>query len=197
VSTIALGSPLSKVKARLRSLSANDQKTRLLDGVAAALDMARAQPQGQSTIVVLSDGKDEGSKMDLLACLERAETQKTPIQTVGYSRIEKKYLSALKALSRASGGAYHAASDGTTLSKALTTIFEAAVPSAEGGRYFVLDTTNVRGSFPNMKRPHDYFVGTYLDQGRNLVLFYVGVKFDLSRALNQGHVYERVGYGER
>jgi len=49
-----------------------------------------------------------------------------------------------------------------------------------------------------MRREHDYFVGTFVDQGRDLMLFYVGERWDLGRmGMRQGHRFGRAAYGER
>jgi len=65
--------------------------------------------------------------------------------------------------------------------------------------YFVLHTTRVRGSIPTLKRKHDWFVGTWLDGRRGLILYYVGQRWERSHrnSLKQAHRFEAVRYGER
>jgi len=198
VSKTPLSTPRGTLQKKLTNLRATGKRTRLLDGISAALSMVGSRHKARTSIVVLSDGKDEGSKVDLVTCLSRAETAGIPIHSVGYSRVEKKYLSTLKALSRSSGGQYLSAAGESILTKTLNQVLSMAIPMGGGGAYFVLHTTDVRSSIPSMRRANDYFVGTYLDNGRDLVLFYLGTKFDLKKGgLRQGHIFQRVPYGER
>jgi len=186
------------LRSAVRGLKAKAKKTRLHDGLAAALSALEGAPSGaKRAIVVISDGKDEGSGVDLPTLLDRSETAGVPIHAVGYSRIERKYLSTLKAIARASGGGFHEAASAVELGETLGAVFAATVPES-AGKYFVLHTTAVRGSIPTMRREHDYFVGTFVDQGRDLMLFYVGERWDLGRmGMRQGHRFGRAAYGER
>ena len=65
--------------------------------------------------------------------------------------------------------------------------------------YFVLETMNVRGSIPSLRRKRDWFVGTWLDGRRGLVLYYVGQnwKRQHKNSLTQAHRFEAVRYGDR
>ncbi|MDP6935443.1 MAG: vWA domain-containing protein, partial [Myxococcota bacterium] len=68
--------PLSESRAglqkRIRDLQANQRTTHLNDGIARSLDIAD-KAKGIRTVVVLSDGKDEGSSVDLPTLLDRSE----------------------------------------------------------------------------------------------------------------------------
>ncbi len=57
-------------------------------------------------ILVITDGKDEGSGITLDDLLRRNETEGIPIYSIGYSRIDPKFLDNLKRLSELSGGNY-------------------------------------------------------------------------------------------
>lgn len=188
----------AQVGARLQKLQARAMETRLYDGLERALSLAASAPKSGRSIVLISDGKDEGSKQDLFALMDRAENLKIPVHTVGFTRIDRKYLSGLKALSRASGGSYQEAADGKQLGQQLATVFERVVPAGSSD-YFVLHTYRVRGSIPSLKRAHDWFIGTWLDGRQDLVLYYVGTRWDRSHrnSLKQAHRFEAVRYGER
>ena len=72
---------------RIHSLSADAMKTRLYDGLQAALKLAaEGAPEKRVTIVLLSDGKDEGSKAQLLDVLGSLEAIKAPVHAIGYTR---------------------------------------------------------------------------------------------------------------
>ena len=186
------------LRSALKGLKAHAKKTRLHDGVDMAWKALANAPSGaERTIVVISDGKDEGSDVDLPTLLDRVESGGIQVHAVGYSRIERKYLSTLKAIARASGGGFHEAGSAVELGTTLETVFASTLP-AVSVRSFVLHTTAVRGSIPSMRREHDYFVGTFVDRGRELMLFYVGERWDRGRmGLRQGHRFERIPYGER
>lgn len=103
---------------RIADINANGQKTRLYDGIGAALQLAAGTSAGGTTssagyvastsIVVLSDGKDEDSainRQDLMNRITRL-TLPVPIYSIAYTKIDDKYLKNLQALSKNSFGKY-------------------------------------------------------------------------------------------
>ena len=105
---------------RLADLNATGEKTRLYDGIAAAMELTAGSGPGSeslgqgdyivsSSIIVLSDGKDEDSAISRSDLMTRISTMKLPIPvfTIGFSKIEEKHLRNLQALSRNTFGKYY------------------------------------------------------------------------------------------
>ncbi len=105
---------------RLADLHATGEKTRLYDGIAAAMELTAGSGPGSdslgegdyivsSSIVVLSDGKDEDSAISRTDLMTRISTMKLPIPvfSLAFSRIDSKYLRNLQALSRNTFGKYY------------------------------------------------------------------------------------------
>lgn len=105
---------------RLADLHATGEKTRLYDGVAAAMELTAGSGPGSnslgegdyivsSSIVVLSDGKDEDSAISRTDLMTRISTMKLPIPifSVAFSKVDDKHLRNLQALSRNTFGKYY------------------------------------------------------------------------------------------
>ncbi len=105
---------------RLADLKPDGQKTRLYDGISAALKIAGAAGAGGTTtsdatyvastsVVVFSDGKDEDSALSRSDLMTRITNIGIPIPvySLAYSKIEEKYLKNLQALSENSFGKYY------------------------------------------------------------------------------------------
>jgi len=105
---------------RLADLRATGKTTRLYDGVGYALQIAAgAGPGGTSTgdaaypastsIVVFSDGKDEGSSITRNDLMTRITTLNipVPIYSLAYTKIDPQYLKNLQALSTNTFGKYY------------------------------------------------------------------------------------------
>lgn len=103
---------------RLADLQADGQTTRLYDALGAALQMSGMVSQGNrgsggqyivsSSIIVFSDGKDEGSALTRDNLMTRISNLPVPIPiySLAYSRIGTEYLKNLEALSKNSFGIY-------------------------------------------------------------------------------------------
>ncbi len=102
---------------RIRDIPCDGQQTRLYDSVAAAIEMCGTAFRGDmtsleyavlSTIVVLSDGKDEGSAVVREELVNRIGMMDTPIplHCIAFTRVEREHLKNMEALSRASFGRY-------------------------------------------------------------------------------------------
>ena len=198
VQSFGFSSQRNVLRKRIRSLQANAMKTRLYDGLNAALKLGGSARSGRGAVVLLSDGKDEGSQTQLLDLLGQLETRKVPVHAVGYTQVEKRHLTSMKSFAKVSNGSFGSATQPQALGKLLHQTLSEFMP-APSSAYFVLKTTKVRGSMPNMRRPEDWFIGTWLDDGRDLTLYYVGTRWDRSHrnSLLQAHRFEAVRYGER
>lgn len=102
---------------RISDIKCDGQKTRLYDSVAAALEMCATALKGGvaaldyavlTTIIVLSDGKDEGSAISKDALLNRIGqlTIPIPIHSVAFTNIGRENLLNIEAFSRATFGRY-------------------------------------------------------------------------------------------
>ncbi len=105
---------------RLADLHATGEKTRLYDGVAAAMELTAGSGPGSDTlgegdyivsssIVVLSDGKDEDSAISRSDLMTRISTMRLPIPvySIAFSKVEEKHLRNLQALSRNTFGKFY------------------------------------------------------------------------------------------
>ncbi|PIE72404.1 MAG: hypothetical protein CSA20_08030 [Deltaproteobacteria bacterium] len=105
---------------RLADLHANGMKTRLYDGIAYAMQLAAGAGAGgtsssdadyvaSTSIVVFSDGKDEGSAISRTDLMTRITNIKTPvpIYSLAYTKIKPEYLKNMQALSKNSFGKYY------------------------------------------------------------------------------------------
>jgi von Willebrand factor type A domain len=104
---------------RLRDLQCDGQKTRLYDSIAAAMSLCGFVSQGginttdaeyilSNSIIVISDGKDEGSAISRGELNNRITNLKIPIPiySLAYSRVDKTHLLNMEALSMNSFGIY-------------------------------------------------------------------------------------------
>ncbi|EIC20179.1 Mg-chelatase subunit ChlD [Thiorhodovibrio frisius] len=104
---------------RIADIRADGMKTRLYDAVGAALQMCGMASQGSvidsanyvvsCSVVVFSDGKDEGSSVSRDELMTRISGMSipVPIYSLAYSRIEPTYFKNLEALSKNSFGIYY------------------------------------------------------------------------------------------
>ncbi|NOQ46280.1 MAG: VWA domain-containing protein [Desulfobulbaceae bacterium] len=105
---------------RLADLNATGEKTRLYDGVAAAMELTAGSGPGSeslgegdyivsSSIVVLSDGNDEDSAISRSDLMTRISTMRLPIPifSIAFSRVDEKHQRNLQALSRNTFGKFY------------------------------------------------------------------------------------------
>lgn len=101
----------------ISDIKCDGQKTRLYDSIAAAVEMCATALKGDvaaldyavlSTIIVLSDGKDEGSSISKDALLNRIGQLAIPIpiHSVAFTNIGRENLLNIEAFSRATFGRY-------------------------------------------------------------------------------------------
>jgi Mg-chelatase subunit ChlD len=108
---------LKKVIAKLAN---NDHLTHLNEGLAEALNIAKRKDANlpvRRSIVILSDGKDEGSGFTTDDVLRKFKETRIPIYAIGASSLSHgeraRYLEVLHRFALLSGGAYYEAKSGT------------------------------------------------------------------------------------
>jgi len=105
---------------RLADVRADGMKTRLYDSIGAAIQMCGMSAQGSispsprnyivsCSIVVFSDGRDEGSAISREELNGRITAMRipVPVYSLAYSRISPKYFQNLEAISKNSFGVYY------------------------------------------------------------------------------------------
>ena len=75
-----------RLKQALSGLKATDNQTLLYQGLFDALDLAVNAPTNRSVIVLLTDGKDEGSRLGFEDVAAKIGSHDTPVYTLGYGR---------------------------------------------------------------------------------------------------------------
>lgn len=105
-----------ELKYKLATLVPRDGKTQLHSALARAMEMERRSDEGlpaRRVIVVLSDGKDEGSGLAVDDIQHSISRTHMPIYAIGCSSIasgeRQKYLDVLHRFARSSGGIFHEA----------------------------------------------------------------------------------------
>lgn len=103
---------------RIADINADGMKTRLYDSLAAAMQMCAMSAQGSvrtgtyivsCSVLVMSDGRDEGSSLsreELMGRISNLEIP-IPIYSLAYSRVDPSYFKNLEALSKNSFGIYY------------------------------------------------------------------------------------------
>jgi len=124
---LSFTSKIEDVKAKVEETQATAKITLLYDGLATAVDeiVARStQLPARKVIVVMSDGRDEGSTKTLEDVRDRALAANVPIYSVGFTRVGPKYLPNLKRISELTGGLYLDTRASGELSEVYARIFE-------------------------------------------------------------------------
>lgn len=101
-------------------------ETRLYDAVYQAVDhLGDDALTKHRRILVISDGKDEGSSESLDTVVHRARNAWIPIDAVGRGRVEPQFVDALEGLVTGTGGYFaHARPGGPSLTDALRSIYD-------------------------------------------------------------------------
>lgn len=107
-----------KLSAALNGLAPHDAHTRLYQAVSQALELTRRVDEGlpiRRALVLLSDGKDEGSALTPDDVVVKLRADRLPMYTIGVSHLpagqRQRYLDVLHRFSNASGGLYTDAKD--------------------------------------------------------------------------------------
>ena len=118
---------IDDVKAKVDAADATAKITLLYDGLTKAVDEVTARAAtlpDRRVVVVMSDGRDEGSVKKLEDVRDRALAANVPIYGVGFSRIGNQYLPNLKRIADLTGGLYLDARASGQLSEVYARIFE-------------------------------------------------------------------------
>ena len=145
----------------------------LYDGLAQALSLyqaaggppakggaaaAKAAPESllpvAKAIIVISDGRDNGSATDVEKIISDAKKRNIPVHTVAHSEVEQDFLRNLEELSKATYGTYQAAVNVEDIGKGLTRIKEFI------GKMYVLDW---RTALPHDGKEHTVSIAYELD----------------------------------
>jgi Mg-chelatase subunit ChlD len=103
---------------RIADIKADAMKTRLYDSIAAGMQMCAMSAQGSvrsanyvvsCSLLVMSDGRDEGSSLSREELMARISNLSIPIPiySLAYSRVDPSYFKNLEALSKNSFGVYY------------------------------------------------------------------------------------------
>lgn len=113
-------SQLPPALARLRPESAAAGKTRLFDAVAGGLAALRAEGEGGKHLVVVSDGKDEGSALSAEALGQLAQAANPiTIDAIAYGALAPDSSGSLSTIAGATGGRFVAAASAREVGEAL------------------------------------------------------------------------------
>ncbi len=117
-------------------------KTKLYQALYEALDYfdessKTADVPSRKRILVISDGKDEGSSISAQNVIDRSKGLGIPIDAVGRGRIEQQYIESLRLLAEGTGGYFvHAEPDRLSLSDALKRIYQMLMETRTAVAYF-------------------------------------------------------------
>jgi len=110
------GAPRDSLLAAIDGLATRGRITELYQGLFKALDLfATPGLAERRRLIVISDGKDEGEAYQLEDVITRARQLQIPVDAIGLTRIDERYLSNLDRLARLSGGFYARARDAAEL----------------------------------------------------------------------------------
>jgi Mg-chelatase subunit ChlD len=111
------GASPSELGAAIDRLAPRGRITELFKGLFKALALLAEQPGARQRLLVVSDGRDEGEAYQLDDVIERARSLQIPVDAVGLSRIDPRYLSTLERLADLTGGRYAPAESGKDLER--------------------------------------------------------------------------------
>jgi VWFA-related protein len=141
------------IRTAIQGLKANESKTWLNQALYDALDRAANAPSSRPAIVVLTDGKDEGSSIGAEDVIAKAGTLDVPIYTLGFGpQADVDFLRRLAALTH---GASYATPDPQQLTSIYTQIADQlknqyllslALPAFPSGQYELALSVRHRGS---------------------------------------------------
>lgn len=111
------GASKSDLLAAIDRLAPRGRITELFKALWKALSLLEAKSGSRQRLVVVSDGRDEGAAYRLDDVIQRAQSLQVPVDAVGLSQIDPRYLSNLERLADLSGGAYVFAPTGKDLER--------------------------------------------------------------------------------
>jgi len=129
--TVKVVQPFTSDKAllgqSLNSIKPTANLTMLYEALRKAIELNAQSGVGipeRRAVIVISDGKDEGSGITLDDVLESNKRSGLPFFAIGFTRVEPAHLSNLKRLALKSGGLYVASPTAKSITKALPAIKE-------------------------------------------------------------------------
>ncbi len=122
---VLFGDHRGQLKQAVIDMHTRGQKTRLYQALYDSLDRFRgADISKRRRVIVISDGKDEGSTANAENVIAKSKAYGIPIDTVGRGRIADQYAEGLRGLASKSGGHFvHARPDRLDLTDALNRIY--------------------------------------------------------------------------
>ncbi len=123
-----------EVAGKVGKITFNGKSYLLFDGLAQALSLyASAAAPGKGgqaatllpaakAIIVISDGRDNGSATDVEKVISDANKRRIPIHAIGHSELDNDSLPQLETVARRTGGTYKAAQSVEDVNKSLTVI---------------------------------------------------------------------------
>jgi len=130
--TIAPFSPdKGDVAGKIAKITMTGKSFLLFDGLAQAISLFSASPgKGQAAtglpapkaIILIADGRDNGSATDIEKVISDANKRHIPIHAVGHSQLDQESLSVLELAARRTGGTYKAAPTVEDINKSLTVV---------------------------------------------------------------------------
>lgn len=106
------------LKEKIDGITAGGTNTELYYAVDEALDHLNQTPNipERKLVILISDGRDEGTgAYNLEQCVQKAKQSRIPIFSVGFTKIDEKYLKNLEALSERTKGQYYRARESSVI----------------------------------------------------------------------------------
>src|SRR5205085_496579 len=109
---VAWSGTREETRKRLETMRSRGRSTLLWDALDNALDeVAKLDGPARRHLVVISDGYDEGSKKSLAEVIAKAVGSRIPVDAIGMTRSNPRYLANLESLSAQTQGSYTTAPD--------------------------------------------------------------------------------------
>lgn len=110
------------LRQQIEAIQATDRKTYLYQALYEALDRAAHTPTSRTAIVLLTDGRDDGSGLGVDDVVAKIPAVKVPVYTLGFGRqADEKLLRRVATLSR---GGYHYSPDAQGLTQLYASVAE-------------------------------------------------------------------------
>ncbi len=139
------GASPAELEAAIGRLAPRGRITELYKGVFKSLSLFTPDLPERRRLVVVSDGRDEGEAYELDDVIEQARRSEIPVDAVGLTRIDAKYLSNLERLADLTGGSYALATESS-----LTDVVHAGMARVRAAPVATFTARNLSGD----GRPH-------------------------------------------
>ncbi len=94
------------LKEEINKLRTAGTRTVLFDALVRAIGVIQKEELQSKFVILFSDGKDEGSRSTLEEVIEITRRSGVSILSVGYTRVEKRYLDTLREIASETGGVF-------------------------------------------------------------------------------------------